>query len=172
MLHPITKIVTSTFSYFMRGKSIARVLIVLSFGLLAACSGDEDKMTDHSAMDSGAVKKVERWYTQEMVNQGKPIYQANCAQCHGGFGQGDANWRKPTEDGRYLPPPLNGTGHAWHHPMDQLRGVIKHGRGPDVPSDMPAWGQKLSDEEIDSVIAWFQSRWPDEIYQAWSRPKH
>ncbi|MFG1491011.1 cytochrome c, partial [Oceanospirillum sp. HFRX-1_2] len=113
MLHLIKKITRVSF---------IRILMILSLGLLAACSDNDEsndgKMADHSAMNSGSMVKVERWYTQEMVNQGKPLYQENCAQCHGGFGQGNPDWRKPTEDGHYLPPPLNGTGHAWHHPLD------------------------------------------------------
>ena len=32
---------------------------------------------------------------------------------------------------------------------------------------MPAWKDKLSDEDIDAVIAWMQSVWPEEIYRAW-----
>ena len=66
---------------------------------------------------------------------------------------------------------FNAMAHAWHHPALQLRDVVKNGRGPDPPSDMPAWKSKLSDSEIDSVIAWFQSQWPDEIDHAWNRRK-
>lgn len=160
---------------------LKRVLMAALFTVtLSACSehgeggygkGEHGKESSESK-DSVDNNNADRWYTESMVSQGKPLYQANCAQCHGGFGQGSPDWRKPTDDGRYLPPPLNGTGHAWHHSLDQLRGVIKYGRGPGVPSDMPAWGEKLSDEEINAVMAWFQSRWPDEIYQVWSRPKH
>ena len=32
---------------------------------------------------------------------------------------------------------------------------------------MPAWGGKLSDQDIDAVIAWFQSLWPDAVYGEW-----
>lgn len=133
------------------------VLLISAF-LLASCS--EDSRVN-----------IDRWYTQEMVQQGKIIYQQNCAQCHGNSAQGAQDWQRPASDGRYLPPPLNGSGHAWHHPLSQLRDVIKNGRSPDITSDMPAWKSKLSDSEIDSVIAWFQSQWPDEIYSAWSRRK-
>jgi len=34
---------------------------------------------------------------------------------------------------------------------------------------MPAWRDKLSDDEIDDIIVWFQSRWPDQVYAAWQR---
>jgi hypothetical protein len=32
---------------------------------------------------------------------------------------------------------------------------------------MPSWQGKLSDDDIGAVIAWIQSRWPEEIYQSW-----
>lgn len=32
---------------------------------------------------------------------------------------------------------------------------------------MLPWKDQLSDQEIDAVIYWFQSKWPDELYAAW-----
>lgn len=32
---------------------------------------------------------------------------------------------------------------------------------------MPAWSGTLSGADIDAVIIYFQSLWPEEIYQAW-----
>jgi mono/diheme cytochrome c family protein len=32
---------------------------------------------------------------------------------------------------------------------------------------MPTFGDRMSDEEIVDVIAWFQDRWHDEIYAQW-----
>lgn len=111
---------------------------------------------------------VERDHDFATVTRGAKVFQANCATCHGDSGQGHPTWQKPSPDGKYPPPPLNGTGHAWHHPTAALKQVIKQGtlsRG----GSMPAWGDKLSDEEIDAVIEWFKSKWPDEIYAAWAR---
>ncbi len=34
---------------------------------------------------------------------------------------------------------------------------------------MPPWGDKLSDADMEAIIAWFQSHWPDEIYDTWAR---
>ncbi|OPX55386.1 Cytochrome C oxidase, cbb3-type, subunit III [Oceanospirillum multiglobuliferum] len=156
-------------------KRSAQLLLVLSGLILSACSEPKTETTHNSQAAhnmSNTAGQNGRWYSAEQVSQGKKLFQQYCAECHGAFAQGNPNWRQPTENGRYLPPPLNGTGHAWHHPMAQLRDVITNGRGPDVPSDMPAWGEKVNAQEVDALIAWFQSRWPDEIYQAWSRPKH
>ena len=32
---------------------------------------------------------------------------------------------------------------------------------------MPPFGEKLNSQQIDAVIAWVQSNWPDEIYLRW-----
>jgi mono/diheme cytochrome c family protein len=32
---------------------------------------------------------------------------------------------------------------------------------------MPAFGDKLSDQEIRLVIEWFKSQWPKEVYDIW-----
>ncbi len=103
----------------------------------------------------------------QVLAQGERIFQANCATCHGTQAQGAPNWERPGAGGKYPPPPLDGSAHAWHHPRSALRQVIKEGTVR-LGGNMPAWGDRLSDAEIDAVIAWFQSRWPDEIYAAWT----
>ena len=32
---------------------------------------------------------------------------------------------------------------------------------------MPAWDGKLTKQEIDDVIVWIKSLWPDEVYDIW-----
>lgn len=101
------------------------------------------------------------------IRRGAQLYSRNCAQCHGAMAQGAFNWRQRGADGKMPPPPLNGTGHAWHHPKNMLRFVIKNG-SPGGQGNMPAWRDKLTDEQIDDIIAWFQSLWPEPVYEAWS----
>ncbi|MCW8891022.1 MAG: cytochrome c [Sedimenticola sp.] len=137
--------------------------------LLAACSDDQARSPTASTTNAAAVataEPVKSWYRFEQVSAGARVYQENCAACHGKRGEGAENWRKAGPDGNYPAPPLNGTGHAWHHPLNILFHTIKNG-SPGGQGNMPAWGEKLSDEEIISVIAWFQSKWPREIYQNW-----
>lgn len=107
---------------------------------------------------------VERWFKPEHAAAGHPLYQHHCASCHGIHGQGGPDWPRPTADGAYPPPPLNGTGHAWHHPLKDLYATIMRGQGK-----MPAWEGKLERAEVLAIIAWFQSQWTDEIYNAWAR---
>ena len=110
---------------------------------------------------------VERWYSPEQVARGAPVYAENCAVCHGQNGEGTKNWRQRTDDGKFPPPPINGTGHAWHHPIKILGAQIKFG-APGGQGSMPGFADKLSDEQIVDVIARFQDTWSDKIYTAWS----
>jgi mono/diheme cytochrome c family protein len=97
---------------------------------------------------------------------GKDVYQQHCAHCHGAQAEGDARWRQRGPDGKFPPPPLNGSGHAWHHSTQVLMDVITQGSAPGT-GNMPAWGDKLSQQEITAVIAWLQSLWPEPVYDAW-----
>lgn len=118
---------------------------------------------------AGVAGKVPaRWYEPARVERGGATYAQHCAACHGNSAQGDANWRKQGANGRFPPPPLDGSGHAWHHPLSALGSQIKHG-APGGGGSMPRFAAALSDEQILDVIAWFQSHWPDEIYAAWSK---
>ncbi len=108
-----------------------------------------------------------RWYSQSLVQVGKRVFEENCMACHGASGQGiTEDWKKPLADGSYPPPPVNGTAHAWHHPLVILFRTIDNGGVP-LGGKMPAFKTKLSDEEKFAVVAYFQNWWPDEIYGAW-----
>lgn len=104
----------------------------------------------------------------QLLAHGERVFKRNCAVCHGARAEGAPNWQQPQPDGKYPAPPLNGTGHAWHHPQAVLEQVIKEGTGK-IGGNMPAWKGKLSDQDIKAVVAWFQSMWPEELYQAWAR---
>ena len=109
---------------------------------------------------------ADRWFNQNVVDFGAPLYQQNCAVCHGINAEGTKEWKKPDASGNYPPPPLDGTAHAWHHSIPQLARSIKEG-GVKLGGVMPAFGDKLSEQEILAVIAYFQSKWPDEVYKVW-----
>jgi hypothetical protein len=32
---------------------------------------------------------------------------------------------------------------------------------------MPGWEGKLTEQEIDDILVWIKSLWPDEVYDAW-----
>jgi thiol:disulfide interchange protein DsbC len=109
----------------------------------------------------------ERWYSDEQVTQGEQLFRQNCSSCHGQNAEATPNWKQTDANGNYPPPPLNGSAHAWHHNLDLLRRTIRDG-GAKLGGQMPGFEGSLSAAEIDSVIAFFQSKWSDEIYERWS----
>lgn len=108
-----------------------------------------------------------RWYNADQLSQGEQLFQQNCASCHGVNAELTADWKKTDINGKYPPPPLNGTAHAWHHSMQQLRETIQRG-GVALGGVMPAFESKLNDDEIDAVISYFQSKWPEQTYRKWA----
>ena len=109
----------------------------------------------------------DRWYNSDQVKHGATVFAENCESCHGSNAESTADWRKQDAQGNYVPPPLDGSAHAWHHPMKLLRRTIQKGGKP-VGGLMPAFENKLSAAEIDAAIAWFQAKWSDEIYASWA----
>ena len=107
-----------------------------------------------------------RWYDQATLHKGSTIFQNHCATCHKANAEGTLNWKKTDNQGNLPPPPLNGTAHAWHHDKDVLTNTIREG-GAKLGGTMPAFKDKLSDSDIDAAIAYFQSKWPDKLYQNW-----
>jgi len=108
-----------------------------------------------------------RWYTVAQVETGAPLYQAYCAACHAADGSATTEWRTPGPDGNYPPPPLNGTAHTWHHPLDVLDSTIESG-GAQFGGVMPGFGAALDADERLAIIAWIQDLWTDDIYQRWA----
>jgi mono/diheme cytochrome c family protein len=111
----------------------------------------------------------ERWYNVMQVTRGKTVFTQNCTVCHGLEAEGTvADWRSRLDDGSFPPPPLNGSAHAWHHPLEVLLRVIDHG-GAEFGGKMPAFVDVLEQDDKLAAIAYFQSFWTDETYQQWMR---
>lgn len=102
----------------------------------------------------------------ERIARGAALFKQHCAECHGAGAQGADHWRQRNPDGTFPPPPLNGSGHAWHHPWEDLKYTILHGTAA-LGGNMPAWDGVLSERGAEDVILWFQSLWSDEVYAAW-----
>ena len=97
----------------------------------------------------------------ERIAQGQELYAEYCAECHGADGEGQPDWKTPNEDGSFKPPPHDSSGHTWHHDDDLLLDIIAN--GSDFPqTQMPAFGDKLSDEEILAIIDYMKSWWGSE----------
>lgn len=105
---------------------------------------------------------------------GQEVYEEHCAVCHGASLEGQPDWRIRRADGRLPAPPHDASGHTWHHSDDELFAMIHDGIVPPLApqgyqSDMPAFGDILSDDEIRAVLAYIQSKWPPEVIEGRSR---
>ena len=106
---------------------------------------------------------------------GQEVFAASCAVCHGGGGEGQPDWHERKEDGTLPPPPLNGDGHTWHHADGLLYRIVSQGgsifedpRYPSFKSGMPAFGDRLSHQEIIAVFTYIKSLWGDETQRGMS----
>jgi mono/diheme cytochrome c family protein len=105
-----------------------------------------------------------------LVARGAEVYAEACASCHGASLEGQPDWRERREDGRLPAPPHDATGHTWHHPDAQLVALTALGpaalAGRGYRSDMPGFGDVLTEREIMAVLSFIKSTWPDEIRAA------
>lgn len=135
-------------------------IILFAGAILLALSGCGENR------DEKAQSKATRWYTQLQVDKGRAVFRQHCSVCHGENAQVNPDWKKALPDAQDPPPALNGTAHAWHHPLKILKRTIDMGGAP-VGGKMPSFKNTLSEEEKEAAIAYFQSFWSEKIYEAW-----
>lgn len=141
-------------------------IVILAALAVAACNRTpEPAVTAPVSVAIPPERLAARGMSAAQAQHGAAVYAQNCAVCHGARAEGAKDWHRPGADGKYPPPPLDGSAHAWHHPRAQLKQIILDGTQP--RGGMPAWRGKLSEADVDAVIVWFQSSWPDDIYRAW-----
>lgn len=110
---------------FPTSRVFALAAVVGAVGLLgAACS--DDSTTPAAPKDNA------------QLVLGQNVFAANCTSCHGNDGGGISGPR--LNDGRVV--------EKYPDEADQIK-VVTNGRG-----GMPSFGQKLSDEDIQAVVAY------------------
>ena len=115
----------------------ALITVVLALLVFTGCERaiEKDEISNQSIRLSD---KYDRSQVDPVrVKQGRQLYLKNCTVCHGLNAEGAPNWHQRDKDGKWPPPPLNGTGHAWHHPKKALIYTIKNGTaalGGNMPS--------------------------------------
>ena len=107
-----------------------------------------------------------------VAEAGRELFREHCAVCHGTGGEGQPGWQIRKPDGVLPAPPLNGDGHTWHHGDGTLFRIVSQGgaiyESPNLPnyrSGMPAFGEKLSRDEMVSVINYLKILWGDKRAQ-------
>lgn len=142
------------------------VVLIIGMGLwLLACQRKEPAPPP-SAPTSTALPSVQPMPSLDALNRGAKLFQENCAQCHGPEAQGHPDWQTP---GVVAAPPLNGTGNDWKRSRAELIAVITNGAKRNGVQVMPGWKGRLSEAEVNDIIAWFQALWPADVYSRWQR---
>jgi len=105
------------------------------------------------------------------IATGARVYEQHCAVCHGAKLEGQPNWRERLPNGRLPAPPHDESGHTWHHADELLFAITKHGMvppyaPPGYESDMPGFGDKLTDQEIRAVLVFIASHWTSKQVKA------
>jgi len=142
--------------------SVRAALALAAILALAGC-GQAPAGFDDARADPGDAARVAL---------GQRVYAQHCATCHGAKLEGQADWRQRLPNGRMPAPPHDESGHTWHHADALLFAITQQGLVPPhapagYESDMPAFGQTLSDEEIWAVLAYIKSHWRSrELWEA------
>ena len=129
------------------------VLAMGAYALLVGCGGAQQESGSASstpepvasaqpAADTGAV-------AGDPVAQGKVVYQARCALCHGPEGKGDG-----PASAALNPKPRNHTDGTYMNSQtdEALLKVIHDGKG-----GMPAWKGVLSEQEMQAVLKYVRT---------------
>ena len=94
---------------------------------------------------------------EELIEQGKAVYERDCKVCHGDARTGAG----ATENS----PPHGRTGHTWHHADGHLKAIIL-GTMEYEGKTMPSFEGKITDEELDAVLEYIKAGWDGE-QRAW-----
>lgn len=100
-----------------------------------------------------------------MLALGAALYAERCAACHGAELEGQPDWQRRLPSGRLPAPPHDASGHTWHHADSILLRITREGPaavvGGAYESDMPGFADVMTDDEIEAVLAFIKSTWPE-----------
>ena len=135
-------------------KQICRIIIsIFILVFFISCEDKEKKLNN--------AKKI------ASIDSGRKLFVSNCIVCHGVNGVGLAKDWKIQVDGKYPPPPLNGTAHTWHHSRELLASIIKEGSAKNG-GNMPPF-EHLSKENIENILDYLYDLWPKDIQNSYDK---
>lgn len=155
-------------------KSIPFVLFISFLLLSVGCSKkEEEKLPGDTGLAPGESvtdeSEVSNMFDVARISNGAKLFQEKCAQCHGPEAQGHPDWQRARIEGYTAAPPLNGTGTDIKLSRAQMMKIIRNGATRKGQPVMPAWVGRVSDQDIEDIITWYQALWPTDVYKEWRR---
>ncbi len=145
-------------------KNTAIFIIVTGALAITACSREGSQ----SVARSRPAAQYSPNFDPGKIARGAKIFEENCAQCHGPQAQGHPDWQTPSDGSFTAAPPLDGSGNEHKRSKSELLNVIRNGVRKNGLEVMPAWQGRLSNQDLEDVVTWFQSLWPPEVYKEWN----
>ena len=140
-------------------RNLTTIISIICLFVIAIAITNFSFSSDHNSIATSG--------TPRNLALGRVLYVNNCASCHGTNLEGEPNWQSLKEDGAMPAPPHDESGHTWHHDDQLLFDYTKKGGqyviGGDFKSDMPGFGELLSDEEIWAVLSFIKNSWSEKI---------
>lgn len=137
----------------MRKKAIVCALTLLALVAVTACGPEDTSPSPQPGTPSPNG-------SGPLLSKGEKLYVANCQVCHGDRQGSGATGGAP---------PHNEIGHTWHHPDAQLRDWILNGK---FPGAMPAFKDKLSEDQVDAILAYIKTWWTEEQRESQADVSH
>jgi len=150
-------------------KILRTVVVLVMMFALAACSDEQAPQKQPAAATPENAMKESSRFDIARISRGAMLFQQNCAECHGPEAQGHPDWKEARSRGYSAAPPLDGTGHAHKLKKAELIAIIRNGVKYDGKPVMPSWKERVSDQDVEDVILWFQALWPGPVYAKWQK---
>lgn len=137
-------------------------IILLSGIVMAACSGASTPVSLIEGEEQSAIPEIPEQFADlsnpfegdvQAISEGKTLYQANCASCHGVLGHGDgsasAGLEPKPQDLARNQSDLNDAYLYWR--------ISEGGLMEPFNSQMPRWDGLLQEEQIWQVISYLRT---------------
>lgn len=140
----------------------ALILIVIAVGLASRAPASAPGMAMAEATDDP--RRALLLAADPRLQAGQAQYNLRCGHCHGFNGEGELEQSAidTLALGMKIVPPHDATGHTWMHPEQLLVALIQQGApNPLYRFPMAAYGEVMTAEEIEQVLAYIQLWWTD-----------
>ncbi|MGJ7484119.1 c-type cytochrome [Variovorax sp. LT2P21] len=147
-----------------------RVWVVAALPLLLLVAPWPDAHVIWVAATPASFHRSPTGFTVQSIAQGRTLYAQHCVGCHGADGRGQA----ALADARSMSPPNLAGPLLWRRADGDLLWHVMHGmRGGDGAPTMPAFGERLRDDEAWALIDFMKAQAAGETLRAtgvWALP--